>query len=362
MASSKVYNVGIVGWGLAAHVFHIPYITQIPQLNLVGGVTSRANAVKAPLKHYSTAKDLFADPTVDVVVIGTPPNSHFDYVTQALNAGKHVLCEKPFVPTSAEAENLGALAKEKGKVLCVYQNRRWDSDFLTVKKLIADGTLGRVYEFETHFDRYRPKASESPWKNDLSWDDGGGPLFDIGTHLIDQAVTIFGKPDEVYGRFACQRGDGTGEIDSITAMLSYGKGMDVIVKAGAVSCEKHQPRFWIRGTKGSFRKGGMDPQEDQLKAGTGDRKEDVWQREDFGVEPKENAGTLCVAGKGDEITEKVYPTVKPETYTAIYKELVKAIASGREDDIPVPASQAALVLRIIEGLRKSAASGGKVTI
>lgn len=179
---------------------------------------------------------------------------------------------------------------------------------------------------------------------------------------MDQTISLFGKPDEVWGRFLCQRGQGNQVVDSITAILSYQRRLDVIIRIGAVSCEKKQLRYWIRGTEGSFKKWGLDPQEDQLKAGTDDVKENIWKREDFGIENPENVGLLCTADEDGNIKEEIYETVKPETYKGFYIGLVEAMESGKAEDIPVKAEEASLVLKIIEGLRKSVSEGVRVKI
>jgi predicted dehydrogenase len=269
------------------------------------------------------------------------------------------------VPTSAEATALAALAKQQGKVLCVYQNRRWDSDFLTVQRLLRDDTLGRVVEFETHFDRLRiqPSASSAAgWKGELGMQDGGGVVYDLGTHLIDQVVVLFGLPTGVYGKFVRQRegrlvdgAAGGEEPDSVTAVLTYEEtGLVVYVRAGVVSVESRQMRFWVRGSKGSYHKTGLDPQEDQLRGGG--KTTDA----DFGREDESKFGRLCLLAENGEVVDRVCPTVEPETYLRFYELFAKAVESGKEEDVPVPASQAAQVLRIIEAIRESAKTGREV--
>lgn len=184
---------------LSAKIFHIPFVAATRRLRLHSIVQRKpSEGNSAPddhpeLKHYTSFDQAIQDPDVDIIVLSTPPNTHFDQTKRAIQAGKHVLAEKPFVPTSAEAEELVRLAKEKGKLLCVYQNRRWDADFLTVQHLLQEGKLGRIYEFETHFDRYRPDGPRS-WKSTLTMADGNGAIYDLGTHLLDQVYVLFGKP------------------------------------------------------------------------------------------------------------------------------------------------------------------------
>lgn len=196
--------------------------------------------------------EVYADPEVDVVVITSTPETHFEMCKAALEAGKNVVVEKPFVPSSQEATILIEVAKKSEKLLTVYQNRRWDVDFLTLRKIMGEGHLGEISEFETHFDRHRPNAPADSWKN--ADKPGHGGLYDLGTHLIDQVYYTFGKPQKITGFVGIQRpGVTDGAADSHTVLLHYGK-MLVTVKAGVVSPEKEQLRYWVRGTKGSFKK------------------------------------------------------------------------------------------------------------
>lgn len=198
---------------------------------------------------------MVTDSKVEVVVVTTAPASHFQLAKLALEHGKHVVVEKPFTPSSKEASELIAAAKQHKRLLTVYQNRRWDSDFLTVLKLLERRTLGRVVEFETHFDRHRPDAPDpaSTWK--AKFVPGGGAVYDLGTHLIDQAVIAFGLPDKVTGFVGSQREQNPGGIeDSCTVLLHYGSGLLATVKAAVVSPEEKQLRYWIRGDKGSYKK------------------------------------------------------------------------------------------------------------
>jgi predicted dehydrogenase len=363
--TSKKYNVGVIGYGLSAKVFHIPLVEITPSFTLSAimqrtpTTSNDASKDHPSAKLYHTSEELIADPSIDVIIVTTPPSTHFSLAKASLEAGKHVLVEKPFVPTSDEALKLVDLSRAVGKQLCVYQNRRWDSDFLTLRKLINDGTLGQVVEFSTHFDRYKPVRPET-WKGELSMSQGGGVVYDLGTHLIDQAYTLFGLPKTVFANFANQRGDAGEEgvePDSITILLNYGpNGPLVTVKAGVMSIEKEQLRYWVRGTKGSWKKYHLDVQEDQLKAGLkpGD--------EGFGIEGKERAGKLVVLDDKGQAKESAYENIVPETYSKLYEGFAKAIESGKEEDVPVKATEAAEVLRIIAAARESAHTGQAVNL
>jgi len=247
------------------------------------------------------------------------------------------------------------ISAKTGKLICVYQNRRWDSDFLTVQMLINDGKLGRVVEFETHFDRYKAVRPET-WKGKLGMDHAGGVIYDLGTHLLDQAYVLFGLPKSVTAIFANQRNDGEEEPDSFTVLLSYGEGGPLVTaKAGVISIETDQLRYWVRGTEGSFKKFHLDVQEDQLKAGQkpGDK--------GFGIESDESSGKLVVL-EGDKPTQSVFKNVEPETYAKLYEGFSKAIGGAGEKAVPVKASEARDVLKIIEAARESAKNGKSVSL
>lgn len=307
---------------------------------------------------------MLQDPEIDLVVISTPPDTHYQVTKDTIQSGKHVLVEKPFVPASAQAEELIKLAREHSKLICVFQNRRWDADFLTVQKLIEEKKLGRIYELETHFDRFKPNGPSS-WKAALTLDDGNGAIYDLGTHLIDQVFVLFGKPSEVYAKFVQQRtgtlvsGDGgpADQPDSVNATLSYADtGLLVHVRIGVMSVADKQPRFWIRGTRGSYHKQGLDAQEPQLVAGM--KVADPG----FGVDGAAYNGTLELLQDDGDVQAFTYPNIEPQTYSRFYELLANALASGKEEDVPVPPTQAAEVLRIIEAIRRSARTGMEVSL
>ncbi|KUI61888.1 hypothetical protein VP1G_09043 [Cytospora mali] len=366
----RVYNVTIIGYGLSAKVFHIPFIGLTKGLKLHSIVQrSPAQGNSAPadhpsIKHFTSIDTMLDDPEIDLVVLSTPPNTHFDLTRRIIEAGKHVLAEKPFVPTSEQAKDLVKLAREKNKLLCVYQNRRWDADFLTIQHLIEDDKLGRIYEFETHYDRYRVDKPTT-WKGTMSMADGNGAIYDLGTHLIDQVYVLFGKPTVAYGKFINQRegkivsGDGgpDQEPDSINAMLSYtDRGLLVHVRIGVLSVESKQPRFWVRGTKGSYHKVGLDVQEPQLKSGM------KITDEGFGVDGAAYNGTIELLQSDGSVQDYTFPNVEPQTYLKFYELLAKSLVSGKEEELPVPASQAAEVLSIIEAIGESARTGKEIAV
>ena len=248
-----------------------------------------------------------------------------------------MIVEKPFTTTSQEAEELIALAKRENRLLSVYQNRRWDSDFLTLSKYIKNGSLGRVVDFETHFDRYKPEAPKDSWKLEQP---AGAVIYDLGTHLMDQVVHLYGLPRRITGLLYNHREHNPSQFeDSCTVLLHY-DGMQVTVKAGVVSPEVNQLRYWVRGDKGSFKKYHLDCQEDQLKAGMkpGDN--------GYGLEPKERYGVLNTA-KAGKIGSEVVPTVEPATYAEFYRKFARALG-GDISQLPVDPTTAAAVIRLVE--------------
>lgn len=365
-SDTKPIRAAIIGYGLSAKIFHLPFLQALPELFEVYGIVQRkpspsSNAAQdfPGIKTWTSSAEMVKDPQVDLVVITSIPTVHVEQCKEALEAGKHVLCEKPFTPTSKEASELASLAKEKGLVLAVYQNRRWDADFVTLQSLVKDGALGRIVEAESHFDRHRPAppaASSVTWKQGAA--PGNGAAFDLGTHLLDQLVTLFGMPERITGFIGNQRiytEEGTGADaggDSFTILLHYDKrGLLATAKAGVVSAEPQQLRWWVRGEKGTFRKNNLDVQEDQLKEGLrpGDG--------GYGIEPSQLNGTLTTSDPNTSgaYATKVGPKSPPETYVKLYELLGKAIRG--EGDNPVTAEEAANVIRLIELARESTTEG-----
>lgn len=355
---SKIYNVGVVGYGLSAKIFHIPFINDSKSFKLHSIVQRSpkpdddASKDWPDTKSYRSIDDLVADKEVDVVILTTTPATHFALASQAMKAGKHVLVEKPFTPTSIEARDLVKIAKEEGVLLTVYQNRRFDADFLTLKGLIRDGKLGRVVEFESHFDRHRPgMPTVTSWKTKP---EEYSAVFDLGTHLMDQVVSIYGLPQRITGFVGSQRGkrNTSGLEDSFTALLHYddvgGEGeLMATCKAGVVSAEMQQLRYWVRGEKGSFRKERLDVQEDQLKAGLrpGDQ--------GYGVEEEAAWGVLTSADEGGKMSSEKVKTLEGRGYTTFYDQFGKAIEAGDVSLLPVDAAVAGDVIRLCELMRQS---------
>ncbi|GGE25784.1 oxidoreductase [Marinithermofilum abyssi] len=329
-------RVGLVGYGLSGAVFHAPLIESVEGLKLVSVVSSRPEAVHRDYPGVSVfpALDQMLEngEEIDLVVIATPNTSHYEYAKQALTKGKHVVVEKPFTITTREAEELIELARENDVLLSVYQNRRWDNDFLTVRSLLEEGLLGELAVYEAHYDRYRPQVRDR-WREREG--EGSGMLYDLGSHLIDQALFLFGRPQAVTADLGAQRKKGT-VVDYFHLNLDYGT-LKVILHSGSL-VKKQGPRFQLHGEKGSFIKYGLDPQENQLKQGKrpGD--------EGYGEDTEDQYGQLALELNGLCVDGKV-PTL-PGRYQSFYEGIYQSIVSGQVP--PVTAEEARDTIRVIE--------------
>lgn len=333
--SEGVFRVGLIGYGLAGASFHAPLLSVEPAFHLSAIVTRSVEAVARdwPGVRVVTVDALMADPEIDLVIVATPTDTHAPLAERALRAGKHVVVEKPFTLSAAEAERLGALAKEQGRCLAVFQNRRWDGDFLTVKRLVEEGRLGKLYSFESHFDRYRPQVKKR-WKEEAG--PGGGTLWDLGAHLVDQALQLFGKPDSILADAGKQR-PGAQAVDWFLLVLRYGE-LRVILRSGSVVHEP-TPRFVLHGEADAYTKYGLDPQEEQLKAGLRPG------MAGWGTESPERQGRLHQGG-----------SVPTETgrYEHFYRQLAAAMAG--QGEVPVTAESAAQVIRVLEAANRESGS------
>lgn len=261
-------QVALIGYGGAGRIFHAPLVSGVPGLQLNCIVTSQQAAVQSDwpgVRWVASANAAFNDPAIDLVVIATPNASHFKLAQSALNAGKHVLVDKPCTVTLADTDRLLALAQARCRVLTVFQNRRFDSDFLALQQVIQSGALGRVVQVDSHFDRYRPSVPVR-WREQAV--PGSGLWLDLGSHLVDQALTLFGLPDDISLDLATLR-DGAQVNDWFHAVLRYTTrhgGLRVVLHASTLVAALG-PRWAVHGTTGSFTKFGLDTQEDNLKTG-----------------------------------------------------------------------------------------------
>ena len=333
---SQIINVGIIGFGLSGRYFFSPYIDVNENFELYAIVTSQVKVVKKKYpkaKVYATVDELLNDDSVNLVVVASPNPTHFDYAQRALLAGKHVIVEKPFTTTSADAARLISVAQKVGRVVAPFHNRRWDSEFLTIRTLLEYNRLGEVLEFESHFDRYRPVKDRVEWKNIPA--PGSGVLFDLGPHLIDQALVLFGKPESVYADLRIQREKGK-VVDHFEVHLYY-PGKKAILKAG-VFVKELGPRLIVHGRNGSFIKYGLDPQEARLRKG-------MKPKRTLGDDPEEQWGIIHVTDDvGKDIRETV-PSV-PGNYMAYFNNVYDALTGKKE--LIVKPEEAKLVIEIIE--------------
>lgn len=329
---STPLHVGLIGFGLSGRYFHAPFLKVNPHFKLTKVVTRNSASVHEfdpSIEVISSAEELLADDSIDLVFVCTPNDLHFPYAKAALEAGKHVVIEKPFTNTTAEAEALIELAEQKKLIVSAYQNRRWDADFLTIKKLLDEGSLGEVVEFEGHFDRYRPEVAQGTWKEVASA--GAGTLYNLGSHLIDQALALFGTPQKVTATVKIIRPGGETD-DYFDVRLDYAD-KSIILKASLVVFE-NSLRYVIHGTKGSFIKHGLDIQEDTLRTNT------LPNTEHWGEEPESQWGTLYT-----EAGKKTIPSL-PGHYTPFYNNIYEAIAEGKE--LIVKPQQARNTTRVME--------------
>jgi scyllo-inositol 2-dehydrogenase (NADP+) len=337
----KIIQVAIIGFGSSGQNFHAPFIASHPGFNLsmvVERTTERAKQFYPHVKIVRHVQQVFESETIDLVVIATPNDSHFELAKQALEAGKNVIVDKPFVPTYKEGLELIALAKKQDKMLTVFQNRRWDGGFLTVKEILSKKLLGTVVEYEARFDRFRNQVNPMAWKEKQT--PGSGILYDLGSHLIDQALVLFGQPSEVSADIRCQR-PGALVDDYFELNLMYSQ-LKVILKAGVLVREP-TPIFSIYGMQGAYVKYGLDTQEACLKAGG------IPTDSDFGVEDKKFWGRLNTELNGIH-SEGLLETL-PGHYLSFYENIYESLIS--KQDPAVKAEEALAVIKIIELARLS---------
>ena len=355
-------NVVVVGFGLAGRVFHAPFVSAVPGLRLAGIVQRRGDdAAKAyPGVPLLRSFDDALGPDVDLVVIGTPNGTHYELARRALEAGKHVVIDKPFAGTSVEARALIEIAKTGGLVLAPFHNRRWDGDFLTLKKVLAGGELGRVVTVESHFDRFRPLQREGTWKE--AEGAVNGLLFDLGPHLVDQALALFGVPKTLTAIVRMDR-DTSAIEDAFDITLHFtpqnGHRLLMHCRSSMLAAEA-APRYLVHGTRGSFRKYGLDPQEPALLAGAKVPRMDaseVWLEED-----ERSWGTITVAPNPAEPGILNRRAVKTELgdYRGFYASVRDAVLG--EAELAVTAEDGFRVIRMLELARISSREGRTVEV
>jgi scyllo-inositol 2-dehydrogenase (NADP+) len=334
---AREINVGLIGFGVGGRFFHAPVIQSVPSLKLKKvverhGVESRK--IYPWVQVVSDIADLISDEEIELVVITTPNSSHFDIAKQCLLANKHIVVEKPFTLTSLQAQELIDLAHKQNKVISVHQNRRWDGDFLTVRRLLDSKILGRLVEYESHFDRFRNASKPGAWREEEGV--GGGVLLDIGTHLIDQAQVLFGLPLMITSDIRMQRE--FAKVDDNFELILHYDDLKVTLKAGML-VRKESPRFILYGTEGSFVKYGLDPQEKAMRKGLVPSREENW-----GIEAPEQWGSLVTQVSGLKLEGRIETLAG--NYPAYYQNVADAI-TGRAELFVKP-EEARNTIRIIE--------------
>ncbi|MFJ5263613.1 Gfo/Idh/MocA family oxidoreductase [Streptomyces sp. NPDC088387] len=352
-------RAGLVGYGLAGSVFHAPLIASTEGLTLDTVVTSnperqeQARAEFPDVRTLGTVDELFdrAD-ELDLIVIASPNKTHVPLATAALKAGLPVVVDKPVAGTAAEARELAALAEERGQLLSVFQNRRWDNDFLTLRKLIAEGELGEVWRFESRFERWRPQL-KGGWRESGDPAEIGGLLYDLGSHVVDQALALFGRAASVYAESDARRPGARTDDDTFIA-ITHTNGVRSHLYVSATTAQLG-PRFRVLGSKAGYVKYGLDPQEADLRDGKrpgtsggdwGTEPEDLWGRVGSGESPLTGGG-------------RPEPTL-PGDYPAYYAAIAAALRDGSPN--PVTALEAAAALDVLEAARRSARDGVTVTL
>ena len=341
-------NVALIGFGYAGRTFHAPLIHAVEGLALHTVVTSRpdeAGELAAGARLVATPEEAFADPAVDLVVIAAPNDRHAPLAIQALDAGKAVVVDKPFALDLAEARGVVEVAERTGRLLSVFHNRRWDADFLTLQALIAEGRLGRVARFESRFDRYRPEVRDRWREADVP---GAGVWMDLGPHLVDQALRLFGPPRSVFARIGADR-DGAKADDAFLAVLDYDR-LTVTLGADMLS-PAATPRLIVQGAEGGWVKHGLDAQEDAMKAGV--RPGEAFEGRPWGTDPR--PGRLTDAEETESQTTGV-----PGDYRAYYAGVRDALL-GRGSN-PVPPREALEVMAVIDAGRESARTGRAIAL
>lgn len=348
-ASEKTLRAGIVGYGLAGAVFHAPLVSSTPGMSVAAIVTGNP-ARQAQARHdfptaaiHATVDEMLVDASnLDLVIVAATNRAHVPVALAALQAGLPVVVDKPFAPTSEGAERVIEAARDAGKMVTVFQNRRWDNDFLTVRKLIDAGTLGTVVRFESRFERYRPAPKPDAWRELPDPEEAGGLLFDLGAHLIDQAMQLFGSPTSVYAESDVRRPGAQIDDDTFVA-LRFPGGQVAHLWMSAVP-HIAGPRFRVVGLRGVYEKHELDPQEEALRLGgrPGD--------EGWGLEPRERWGRLVTDTDG--VTFDGLVETLPGAYETYYALVRDAIRDGGPP--PVDPSSSLAALRVIEAARESA--------
>jgi scyllo-inositol 2-dehydrogenase (NADP+) len=332
----RTIRAGLVGFGHGGSIFHAPFLHAIDGLELAAILQRHGDSAAQAYPSVAivgSMQELVALPEIDLVVISTPPSTHFELARQALEANKHVVLDKPFVATSEEARQLIDLARARSRMLSVYQNCRWDGDFMTLQQVLASNELGRLVTFESRYDRYRPGARTKPWQEKTL--PGNGVLHDLGAHLVDQALVLFGTPETIFADIRLER-DLAVVNDAFTVYLYYPRLR--VVLSSTMLARTAGPRFVAHGTLGSYVKYGLDPQERALQGGA------TLGGPHWGEDPEANWGTLAIMCDGHPVERRI-PTV-PGDYRKYYENVRDAIWGVTP--LTVTAEQGWRTIRLLE--------------
>ena len=319
-------RVGLIGFGLAGQAFHAPMIRGIEGMELACILERHTNNAKARYPEVGIARtfdEMLSDKSVNLIVVATPNDTHFSYTKTALEAGRHVVIDKPMTPTLKEAEELVRIAEQRGLLISVYQDRRWDGAYVTVRKLIQSGVLGTAMEYEARFDRYRLDAKPGAWREVADFP-AAGVLWDLGPHLIDGALLLFGEPESIYAAALWQR-ESAKVDDAFDVILQYPR-LRATLRARIIAYAPSH-HLLVHGTQGSFVKYGMDPQEEILRSPNYPDGLD-WGKH-WGLEAEKQWGTLSRVGE----TPRKIPTERGD-YRGFYVNMRDAIEKGAPLEVP----------------------------
>lgn len=350
---AKPLRAGLVGYGLAGAVFHAPLIAATPGLELSAVVTADARRrAQAELEHPGARVLSHADalwelaPELDLVVVAAPNVAHVPLALAAVEVALPVVVDKPLAPSAAAARDLIGAARDAGVMLTVFQNRRWDGDFLTVRRLLAEGALGEVVRFESRYERWRPEVRAEAWREREAPEEAGGLLFDLGSHLVDQALLLFGRPLRVYAEIGRKR-QGAAVDDDVFVALDHPGGVRSHLSATMLAALP-QARIRVLGSGGTYEKDGLDVQEEALRRGARPG------APDWGREPPEAWGRLATAGRTEAVE------TEPGAYERFYTGVVESLTTGAPP--PVDPADALAGLEVLEAARESAAAATVVEL
>jgi predicted dehydrogenase len=350
MKERFMVRVGLIGFGMAGQAFHAPVINGVPGMELACILERHGSNAKEKYPDVRVARTLdefLADKEIQLCVIATPNDSHYEYARACLLAGRDVVVDKPFAPTLRESEELVRLAAERGRLITVYQDRRWDGDFHTIKKLVQSGRLGKIVEYECRYDRFRLEPKANAWR-ERAGQPAAGVLFDLGPHVVDQALVLFGEPKSITASAFCQRE--TSQVDDAFDVCMEYDGLRTMGRARIIAFAPG-PHFLIHGTRGSFVKYGMDPQEARLRGENYPKGKD-WGA-GWGLESEELWGTLSLVGE---------PSVKVKTERGDYRGFYANVRDAIEKKaaLDVTPEQALRTMRAVILAHKS--SGERRTV